>query len=248
MISAVILTKNEEENIETCLESLSWCSELIVIDDHSTDKTVKIAQQKGAQVYVRSLNSDFSGQRNFGLEKAKGTWVLFVDPDERVSPALWYEITHQINDQLNGYSGYYLKRRDVMWGKELRHGEIGSTKLLRLGKKGVGKWQGKVHEVWKIKGKTLTLHNTLLHYPHPTIEEFLKEINFYTDLRAQELYEKRVSSYWWMILFFPVGKFLHNFIIRGGFLDGLPGLVFAILMSLHSFLVRGKLWLLWQKK
>src|SRR6266404_4468552 len=101
MISAIILTKNEEENIAACLESLSWCDESIVIDDHSTDKTVDIAKKKGAQVFTRTMNNDFSDQRNYGLEKAQGDWILFIDADERVSSPLWYEIMQHTNESID---------------------------------------------------------------------------------------------------------------------------------------------------
>ena len=174
--------------------------------------------------------------------------MLFIDADERVSSALWYEIMATINTPFDNYSGFYLKRRDVMWGKELRHGETGNIKLLRLARKDAGKWQGRVHEVWKIKGKTATLNNPLSHFPHQSVAEFLREINHYTDIRANELFEKKIAVYWWEILLYPKAKFLFNYIFRGGFLDGLQGLVFALMMSFHSFLVRSKLWLLRQKK
>lgn len=247
MITAIILTKNEEKNIKDCLKSLSWCDEKIVIDDESKDRTQEIAQKLGAKVYTRPL-SNFSDQRNFGLEKAAGDWVLFVDADERISQALWYEIMQHINESFEKFSGFFLKRVDLMWGQELRHGEAGTLKLLRLAKKGTGKWVGSVHEKWNISGRTETLNNPLYHYPHPTVGQFLTEVNKYTDLRAKELYEQRVRTNWFLILLYPKAKFFLNYIIRLGFLDGLPGLVIAIMMSFHSFLVRGKLWLLWEKK
>ena len=248
MISAVVLTKNEESNIVDCLESISWCDEIIIIDDNSTDKTVDLAKKAGATVLKHALDHDFSAQRNFGLQKAKGDWVLFVDADERVSSALWYEIMAMINNPIAGFDGFYLKRIDTLWGKELLHGETGSIKLLRLAKRDAGTWEGYVHEQWKIKGKTAVLQNPLKHYPHQTVAEFLAEINYYTTIRANELYKKKVMVSWWHIIIYPNTKFFLNYFIKGGFLDGLPGLVFAFMMSLHSFLVRGKLWLLWQKK
>lgn len=247
MISAIILTKNEEKNIEACLDSLSWCDERIVIDDYSSDKTVELAKKKEAKVFSHSLQNDFSEQRNFGLSKAKGDWVLFVDADERVSSALWYEIMQHTNESLEEFSGFYIRRLDTMWGKQLRYGETGNIKLLRLAKKGAGKWEGQVHEVWKIHGRTETLQNHLDHKPHPSVIEFLQEINFYTDLRAQELFKKKTSTNWFLVLFYPKAKFIQNYFLKRGFLDGLQGFVFAMLMSLHSFLVRGKLWLLWEK-
>ena len=247
MISAIVLTKDEEKNIDACLDSLSWCDERIVIDDYSQDKTVDLAKKKGARVFTHSLQNDFAEQRNFGLSKAKGDWVLFVDADERVSSALWYEIMQHINESLVDVSGFYIKRLDTMWGQILRHGETGNIKLLRLAKKDAGRWVGKVHEAWKVNGKTATLQNHLEHYPHPSVGHFLSEINFYTDLRAQELFKKKTTTNWFLIMLYPKSKFVLNYFIKRGFMDGLPGFVFAMMMSLHSFLVRSKLWLLWEK-
>lgn len=247
MISAVILTKNEEKNIEACLTSIAWCDEKIIIDDHSEDKTVELAKKKGAKVFSRAMRGDFSDQRNFGLSKTSGDWVLFIDADERVSSALWYEIMQYTSESIEEYTGFYIKRLDTMWGKILRHGEMGNIVLLRLAKKGAGKWEGNVHERWNVQGKTTLLKNPLDHFPHNTVTEFLKEINFYTDLRAEELFKKKTSVNWLAIIVYPKAKFILNYFFRRGFLDGLPGFVVAMLMSFHSFLVRGKLWLLWQK-
>ncbi len=248
MISVVILTKNEENNIAECLQNLSWCDERIVIDDESTDKTVHISKKHGATVYSHLSNGDFASQRNFGLEKAKGEWVLFIDADERVSDALAYEIMQHVNNAIDPYSGYFLKRIDKMWNSNLEHGEIGGIQLLRLAKKEAGHWIGKVHEKWQVKGTTHTLNNPLIHYPHQAITEFLQEINIYTDIRANELYENKITSNFFTIILYPTSKFIYNYFLRRGFQDGIPGLIIAIMMSFHSFLVRGKLWLLWQKK
>lgn len=246
MISAIVLTKNEEKNILNCLRSLSWCDETLVIDDASTDKTVEIAKKNGAKVFSRSLSDNFAEQRNFGLNKAKGEWVLFVDADEVVPSALWFEIMQHTNNAFSNFTGFFLKRKDIMWGSELTHGETGKIKLLRLAKKDAGKWVGKVHEVWEITGKTMTLNNPIRHYPHMNVEKFLKEINFYTDLRAKELFVKKTTVFWVSILLYPAGKFIQNYIFKQGFRDGIPGLILALMMSFHSFLVRGKLWLMWQ--
>lgn len=247
MISAVVLTRNEEKNIGECLDRLSWCDEVIVVDDNSTDNTAQIARKKGAKVISHSLNNDFSATRNFGLAQATGEWILFIDADERVSSALWYEIMQYTNNPSNEYTGFFLKRTDHMWGKKLDYGETGSIKLLRLAKKDSGVWVGKVHENWDIKGKKAVLLNPLSHYPHPMIKDFLREINYYTDIRAKELYEKKVKVSGLSIILFPKAKFILNYFLKRGFQDKLPGLVFAIMMSFHSFLTRGKLWVLWQK-
>jgi glycosyltransferase involved in cell wall biosynthesis len=247
MISAVILTKNEEKNITDCIQSVLWCDDIIVIDDHSTDKTVELAKSAGAVVYFHDLANDFSAQRNFGIEKARGDWVLCIDADERITDELKKEIQEVIISRRNRYAGYILKRYDVLWGKTLHHGESAGIKLVRLGRKEAGKWVGPVHETWKLNGHIGELKSPLSHYPHKTVREFLTKINFYTDLRAEELYASKIKSTWWSIILYTKGKFFQNYILKRGFLDGIPGIISALMMCFHSFLVRSKLWLLWHK-
>lgn len=248
MISVIILTRNEEKNIVDCFQTLNFCDEKIVVDDESEDRTAEIAEKFGAKVFKNALNDDFANQRNFGQEKATGDWVLFVDADERVTPELAEEIIQLTNNPVNQDEGFFIKRRDFLFGKEMKYGETGRIKLLRIAKRNAGKWTGKIHERWEITGQVGELRSSLLHYPHQKISEFLKKINFYTDLRAKELYDKGAKVYWWSIILYPKGKFLLNYFIKKGFLDGISGLIFVVLMSFHSFLVRGKLWLLWQRK
>lgn len=245
MISAIILAKNEEQNIIDCIQSVKFCDEIIVIDDNSTDTTASLAKKSGAKVITHPLTNDFSKQRNFGLTLATHEWVLFIDADERVSNDLGEEI-QSVTQKHAAISGYYMKRIDSMWGKFLKHGETGSIYFLRLAKKHSGTWVGKVHESFISSEPTAELKQPLLHFPHVTLDEFLREINFYSTLRAEELFEEQVKTNWFQIAAFPIGKFIQNYFGKQGFLDNTPGLVFAIVMSLHSFLVRGKLWLLWE--
>jgi len=246
-ISAIILTKNEENNIVDCLENLSWCDEIIIIDDNSTDHTIELAKKFKTKIIKHPLENDFSKQRNFGLSLASNEWVLFIDADERVSDGLRKEIVREISS-IPKFESYYIKRDDVLWGRLLKYGETGNTYLLRLAKKSSGIWINKVHEVWASKSKPGELENVLLHFPHITISEFIKDINFYSTLRAQELYEKRVRSNWFQIVFYPKVKFIQNYFLRLGFLDGIQGLLLAFFMSFHSFLVRAKLWTLYKPR
>jgi glycosyltransferase involved in cell wall biosynthesis len=246
MISVVILTRNEEQNIQKCLESVKWCDEIIIIDDASSDNTIEIAKKYKVAIYRNPLNGNFSAQRNFGLTKTKNDWILFVDSDEVVSDALAYEISNAIGlrgQNLKNFNGFCIRREDFMWGKRLKHGES-NIKILRLGRKGAGSWRGMAHEIWDIKEPVGTLFNPMLHFPHKNLVEFLREINFYTDIRARELKEKKSKVSFWSILIYPLGKFMIDYIFKKGFMDGIHGLVFAIAMSFHSLLVRGKLWLI----
>ena len=240
MISAVVLTKNEEKNLQDCLGSIKWCDEILVIDDNSTDKTIEIAKKYGARVFIRSLNNSFAQQRNFGLKKAKGEWVLFLDADERISKEFKKEIL-KIIDSGSNIKGFYFRRNDFFGNRWLKHGETARVRLLRLAKKDDGQWEREIHEVWMIKGRTAELKNRLLHYPHTTISDFLKTVNFYSTLHARSLKKEGVKAGLFRLIFNPVGKFFQSYILRLGFLDGMPGLITALMMSFHSFLARGKL-------
>ena len=251
-ISTIVLTRNEEKNIVDCLESVMFSDEIIIIDDNSTDRTLEIIQKISSEnikikIFSRKLNNDFSAQRQFGIDKCENKWIFFVDCDERVTKELQNEILDNLNENEN-FGGFLIPRIDFMWGKQLKHGETGNIKLLRLFNKKDGKLIGTVHERWETTKPVKRLIYPIFHYPHPTITDFLKEINFYTDIRAEELYKKNRKANFISIICYPSAKFIKNYIFKLGFLDGIAGLVHAILMSFHSFLVRAKLWLLWQKK
>jgi len=252
MISAVVLVKNEEENIIRCLKSLAWCDEVIVIDDYSEEETEERIKNYGLRIknkkikiYKRKLNGDFAGQRNYGLSKTSGEWVLFVDADEVVTGQLKNEIQSKLKDEhsLNKYYGFYIKRRDYFLGKWLKYGETGRIKLLRLARADAGRWEGRVHEVWNVKGRTGELINPLHHFPHKNISSFLQKINYYTDLVVQCWKEEGKKMHFWEVIFYPSGKFIQNYIIRLGLLDGTAGLIMAFMMSFHSYLSRAKFYL-----
>lgn len=242
-LSVVILTKNEEKNILDCLESVKSADEIVIVDDESEDRTCEVAQRfsKKIKIFKRKLNGDFSAQRNFGLNKTRGSWVLFVDADERVSGEFFDQIKSQVED--TNAVGFKIKRKDVIFGKKINFGETGKFSLIRIAQKGSGFWKGKVHEEWRIEGPVETLTGELLHFPHQTVGEFLSELNNYSSIRARELYDRGVKTSPLEIIAYPNLKFIMNFLIRLGFLDGIPGFIIAMTMSFHSFLVRSKLWL-----
>lgn len=246
MISVVVLTHNSASSLTDTLQSLSWCDERVIIDDNSTDSTVKIAQTYDARVVTHALKNDFAKQRNFGLEIAKGDWVLFVDADEVVSKKLADELVRAAKDPMK--DGYYLRRDDTIWGQRLRHGETRSVRLVRFGRKGSGTWTRPVHEVWDIHGYLGTIHEPILHFPHPDVAQFLADINAYSTANAQYLYTQGVRSHGIHILAYPGAKFVMNYFVRKGFLDGTAGMIVALMMSFHSFLTRAKLWQLWHRQ
>ena len=247
MISVVVLTKDEEKNLQECLGSVrQLADEIIVIDDNSIDKTTEIAKNFGAKVFTHSLDNNFAQQHNFALRQAQGDWVLSIDADERVSPGLAAEIKKEIKN--NKVDGFYLKRQDFFGGRALKYGETANVRLLRLGRKGKGKFEREVHETWEIKGNVGEMRNTLLHYPHQTLSDFIDHVNFHSSLHAQALKKEGVRPSLFRIIFNPLGKFIQNYIFRLGFLDGTSGIIVVLMMSFHSFLARAKLYFLYQKK
>lgn len=245
-LSVVILTKDSEKTLVKCLSSVvKIASEIVIIDDESSDKTVSIAKHFKARVYRRKLE-DFSGQRNYGLQKAKGEWVFFLDSDEIVSSKLVQEILRKItNTKINGY---FIKRIDIFLGKKMLHGEVGNTRILRLAKKGKGIWKRQVHEYWKINGPVELMQNPMYHYSHKSIEEFINAINSFSTLHAISNNKEEKKSSVLKIIVWPMGKFIDSYILKFGFLDGFQGFIYAFMMSIHSCLSWTKLWLIQKQK
>jgi len=242
-ISAVVITKNEEENIEKCLKGLDFCDEIIVIDDCSTDKTVELAKKYNAQVFEREMVGDFSQQRNFGMEKCSGNWIVFVDADEEVSDELKKEITEMFLKASEEVSGFKVKRTDSFFGRQVKYGESGNVFLTRIVKTGKGIWKRRVHETLSVKGKVDLLKNNLIHNKSEDLFRLVSRINLQSELHAKAIYEEGKKSSLIKIIVWPIGKFIRNYIFKLGFLDGLAGFVFAMLMSMHSFLSWSELWL-----
>lgn len=247
MISCIVLTHNSQASIEAALQSVAWCDEIICIDDESTDQTTAIVKKYQARVYQKPLDDDFASQRNFGLEKAKGEWVLFLDSDETVPSELAHDIQEELKKEHTAI-GYYIPRIDQMFGQTLRHGDTGQARFIRLAQKNAGKWVRAVHEVWDLQGEVKTFTHPLLHSPHPTIKIFLSQINRYTTINARVFFKEGKHVNCIAIVVYPVAKFLYTYIIKLGFLDGTAGFVLAMMMSFHSFLTRAKIWQLQQAK
>lgn len=250
-LSGVILTRNEEKNIKACIESLSFCDEIIVVDDYSDDTTVSIARKLKAKVYKRHLENDFAAQRNFACTKANGRWVFFVDADEQIPRELANEITQCVNDPILPFSGFLVRRTDEIWGRKILHGECGTIALLRLIKKGSGEWRRPVHETYHTldsREKIYQLKNALMHHPHQTLAEFISDVDRMSTIHAQANDKEEKRSTLFKILCFPVFKFIHNYVFKMGFRDGTQGFMIAAVMSFHSYLAWSKLWLTQKSK
>jgi len=242
MLTAVILTHNSAGSIDTLLDNLKWATEILVMDDDSTDTTVHIAKSHGVRVVVHSLGGDFAHARNTAMEQAKYDWVLFVDSDELLDDTLIASVKHA-NLHTSQYAGYRLPRVDQFWNQYVTRGEVWSAAhkgIIRLVHRTRGEWRGKVHEEFVPTGMVLTLAGSLIHHPHKSISDFLADINAYSTIRAGELTDQSRLKTTLQMIFFPPAKFLFTYVICGGWLDGAAGFVYSFMMSFHSFLVRAK--------
>jgi len=241
MISAVILYKNEQEDLNRCLNSLSWCEDIVVVHDSQDSHLDTLAQKSNIRVVKRLLSHDFSAQRNFGMEYAKNDWILFVDADEELSKELITELENL--SQNMQFSAYAIPRIDIFWNQKILHGEVAAavnTGILRLVHKHKGTWQGVVHETFKTGGITAKLTNPILHYPHKTVSEFIQDINYYSSLRAKEIVARSQWRLFIELLIYPPAKFFYTYFLKLGLLDGAAGFVYSFMMAFHSFLVRAK--------
>lgn len=233
-LSVVILTNKETKKILTAVESVRFADEIIVIIDSHTLGANK--SDSSVRYFNRPLVGDFATQRNFGLTKAKGDWVLFVDDDEVVSPALAQEIKMAIHHPQ--YNAYRLKRRDRYFAQVLRYGETGNTKIIRLARRGAGSFVRAVHETWQVKGPVGELTNPLTHHRKELVTPFINRMSFYGPLDAKALADEGKTFSILRLLLNPLAKFIYNYKIRLGFLDGYLGLFQAYLMSMQSLSVR----------
>lgn len=239
-LSVVVITLNEEHNLAECLGGLAWADETIVVDCGSTDATVALAQALGARVVPRRF-TDFSDQKNFALDQATSDWVLSLDADERVTPALAAEMRQALADP-GQVVGFVLRRHNRFLGRWLQHGPWAVEPKLRLIRRGSGRWQGNVHEVLVAEGPVGCLSAPLLHYASGTIDALVRRIDCYSTLEAQAWHDQGVRPSLWRMILYPPALFAYAYFLRLGMLDGVPGLMLSLLMAYNSFLKRAKLW------
>lgn len=222
-ISATIITFNEEKNIERCIQSLLGLTEgIIVVDSGSTDKTVELASSLGAKVIFNQFEGHIE-QKNFAITHAANDWVISLDADEALSDELKKSII-EVKGNLEGF-GYEFNRLSNYCGKWIKHGGWYPDKKIRLVKKGGGKWGGKnPHDKYILhEGKPGFLKGDILHYTFYTVDEHKAQIVKFTDIAAQSLFELGKRSNWVKIYIKAFAKFVRNYIIKLGFLDGKTG-------------------------
>ena len=241
-LTVTVITYNESEHIAAALDSVSWADEVIVVDSGSTDGTADIARAKATRVIVRDWPG-YSDQKNFAADMASNDWVLSMDADERVTPALADEI-RSLLQQGPGASGYRIKRVSRYLGRWIRSTDWFPDYQLRLYNRHAGRWNGlKIHESFRLsQGTPGRLSGEMEHYAYRNISHHLQKIDAYTTLIADQWMADGRTTNGVAIVLHPVFAFFRNYVIRHGFTDGVAGLVISMLNSYYVFLKLAKLW------
>jgi glycosyltransferase involved in cell wall biosynthesis len=240
-VSACIITFCKEDLIEDCLKSVKWADEIIVVDSHSTDKTVDICRKYTDKVYQREWTG-FRDQRNYTMGLANYEWILFIDSDERIPSELYKEIQLHLRDGSNKWDGFHFPRQTYYMGKWINHGEWYPSYCLRLYRKDKGHWINEPHERLELNGKAKYLKNHMLHYTYRDLSEQLETIDKYTESFSVERDKEDIKYITFQLIFRPFFRFIRGYFFRRGFLDGIPGLVAAITTSFYVFMKYAKLW------
>jgi glycosyltransferase involved in cell wall biosynthesis len=261
-LSVVLSVHNEEKLVEDALKSVRKSStlrgsdpngladEIVFVDNESTDRTVKIAKKYTDKIFShKNTPLTLNKPKNFGFSKATGDWILSLDADERISPELSHEIRGvlSMNDELitkNNINGYWMPRKNFVFGKWLQHGIWWPDYQLRLFRRGKGKFPGvHNHELLVVEGQTEKLKSPLIHQSYTSITQYVDKFNHtYTDNEAENFIKSGKKIVWLDALRFPLSDFMTNFFARGSYKDGLHGLTLSVLQAFYSFEVFAKVW------
>lgn len=237
-ISGIIIAKNAEQLIAACIDSLFFCNEILVVDAISTDKTVEIARQKKA-IVVQGNPNDFAKQRNIGREKAKGTWLLYIDTDERVSKELAKNIQTAI--QSKDYDAYALQRKNFYlgqnpWPKVERLERLFRSDAL-LG------WKGTLHETPIVKGAIGTLGGYLLHYTHRDLSSMLDKTIQWSKMEAKlRLDAQHPKIVPWRLVRVMLTGFYDSYIAQQGWKAGTMGFIESMYQAYSMLITYAQLW------
>lgn len=244
-ISAVIITLNEEKALPAFLDSLWFADEIIVLDSYSTDKTLDIAKEhEKVKVFQRTFD-DFSSQKNAAISRATHDWIVFFDPDEKITKQLSQEIVSTLKDPKA--IAYYVNREFHFMGKQIKFSGLQNDNVVRLFNKNYCSYNDNlVHEVLQAKGTTATLKNKLPHYTYTTFDTYTAKMHHYSALKAKMLYNKGVKPKGYHFFFRPWWRFVNQYFFKLGVLDGKRGFILAYVSAFSVFKRYVNLWLLYR--
>jgi glycosyltransferase involved in cell wall biosynthesis len=243
--SVLLLTKNAQDKLPGCLESVRWADEVVMVDGQSTDRTREIGQGFGAKIIERPFSGSFAEERNAGLQAATGDWVIQMDADERVSAGLRQTIERLLSDPQVPYAAFQVRRKNYFLGHWMRYGGWYHHHLCLFRRAGA-RYDGLVHERLTVDGPIGVLEADLEHYPFDSLSQFINRQNRYTSLQAQEIVAQRSTvsdrQIRYQLTVRPLKLFWKFYVKKQGFRDGLHGLVFSCLYAWVHVMIWTKVW------
>ena len=245
-LSILIITLNEEAQMNALLADLDFADEILIVDSFSKDKTKEISESFVNVKFIEHQFENYTAQRNFAINQAKNKWILFLDADERLTPELKQEIIFTIN-QDNPCNAYLFYRKFMFKDQVLHFSGWQTDKIFRLFNKNFAKYMNErlVHEKLDVQGKISTLKNKLIHYSYCDYNSYKAKMNSYGKFKAQEKFIKQLKPTFLLRVLHPLYNFFYNYFIRLGILDGKKGIIICYLNA-HSVHVRyqelKKLW------
>ena len=224
-LAVIILTYNEERNIEECIRSASFADEVVVVDSGSTDNTVAMAEGQGAKVHIHPFEN-FAAQRNVGLEQTDADWIFYLDADERISQEAAKDICRAAEENRQAF--YDIKRVNIVFGQRMKYGGHGPDYPQRLYPRGHVKWEGVVHEGAITDLPLEHLKGELEHYTYTDWDRYFIKFNQYTTLMAQKMQDNGKKASFWSMASHSFFSFIRFYILQGGFLEGKLGFIFAM--------------------
>jgi glycosyltransferase involved in cell wall biosynthesis len=243
MLSAIVITKNEEQMIGDCLKSLKFADEKILIDTGNTDKTNVIATKLGWKIFT-SHGTNFSDFRNDGLSHAKGEWILYLDADERLTPESISEVQKTITDFVPDTGVFALPRTNYYLGKNLKYGGWGDEYIIRLFKRThLSGWKNPLHEEPVFTGAVKKLTQPFIHISHRDLTSMLKKTIQYTDYEAQLRFNSgHPHMTWWRFFRVMFTEFYHRFVQLSAWKDGTVGVIEGLYQVFNMFIIYARLW------
>jgi glycosyltransferase involved in cell wall biosynthesis len=244
-LSACIITFNEADRIEACLASLAFCDDIVVVDSGSTDSTAERAAALGARVLTRAFDG-YRRQKDFAVRSARHEWVLCLDADERVTPALRAAIETARNAGFAAAAGFRFARATEYFGAFLRHGNAYPDRVLRLFDRRRGGWRGdrEIHEHVSVDGPVQRLAGDLEHRAYRSLADQLARLEHYARLMAEHDHARGRRARLTHLVLNPFWRFLRGYVLRAGFRDGWRGLIYAWVEANYVRQKFIKLWLL----
>ena len=234
-LSVIITTYNEERNIAECIESVLWADEILVVDSYSNDGTLEIAKAFPVTILQREYFGS-AAQKNWSMDQVRHHWVLILDADERVPEELAREILSLLIEGPK-FNGYYIRRRNILLDRTIRHSGWSTDKVIRFFAKSKGRYPNRrVHTDLDISGPIPTLRNPLVHYTYRDFDQYFEKLLNYAEWGAAQGFREGRRVGFMAVAGRPLWRFFRTYVLQLGFLDGLHGVAVCGLQAVAVFL------------